>query len=86
MIYTRNGAILQLPVMGAPGTDMDDAAQQNVQYSVQYTLCLLLMIYTRNGAIVQLPAMGAPGTDMDDAVQPNVQYYTVYSVSFVHCR
>ena len=30
MIYTRNGAIVQLPAMGVLGTDMDDAAQQNV--------------------------------------------------------
>ena len=74
MIYTRNGAIVQLPAMGVLGTDMDDAAQQNVQYSVQCTLCFLQMIYTRNGAILQLPAMGVLGTDMDDAAQQNVQY------------
>ena len=76
MIYTRNGASVQLPVMGVPGTDMDDAAQQNVQYSlhVQCTLCLLQMIYTRNGASVQLLVMGVPGTDMDVAAQQNVQY------------
>ena len=74
MIYTRNGSIEQLPAMGTLGTDMDNAAQQNVQYSAQCTLCLLQMINTMNGAIVQLPAMGAPGTAMNDASQLNVQY------------
>ena len=39
MIYISNGAIVQLPAIGVPVTDMDDVAQQNVQYSVQCTLC-----------------------------------------------
>ena len=74
MIYTRHGAIVQLPAMGASGAVMNDAAQQNVQYSVQCTLSLLQMIYTRNGVILQLPVMEAPRTGMDEAAQQNVQY------------
>ena len=58
--------MVHLPVLGVLGTEMGDAAQQNVQYSMQCTLYLLQMIYTSNGAIVQLPAMGALGTDKDD--------------------
>ena len=30
-VYTRNVAVVKLPAVVAPGTDMDVAAQQNVQ-------------------------------------------------------
>ena len=84
MINTRNGARVQLPAIGAPGLDMDEAAQQNVQYSVQSTICSLQMIYTRNGAIVQLPVMGHQVKIWTRLLSK--MYNTVYSVPFINCR
>ena len=85
MMYTRNGAIVQILAMVAPGTDMDDAAQQNVQFSVECILCLLQMIYTRNRAICTATCDG--GTRYRYGCRCWAKMYnTVYSVPLVYCR